>query len=103
MKGSLYLRINNIPRAFKNFAEALAIDPKNQDAILAIGSILQENNQNDNALIKYRIAMYYNQNSSKVWNNIGFKYNLRNGLLWQIKFCSSHKLFEKSIVFRSDG
>ncbi len=40
-------------------------------SILAAGSIIQDHNDMDVALIKYRIAAVMTPNSAQLWNNIG--------------------------------
>ena len=38
---------------------------------MALGSIIQDNQDHDAALLKYRIAAIHNPDSSEMWNNIG--------------------------------
>jgi Bardet-Biedl syndrome 4 protein len=39
--------------------------------ILAAGSIIQDHNDMDVALVKYRVAAVQTPNTSQLWNNIG--------------------------------
>ena len=39
--------------------------------MLAIGSIIQDKQEHDAALLKYRVAAIHNPDSSEMWNNIG--------------------------------
>ena len=50
---------------------SLTYDPKNAKTILAAGSIIQDNQDMDVALVKYRVAATQTPNSSQLWNNIG--------------------------------
>lgn len=69
--GLLYLRVNENHKAFDCLGNALAYDPTNAKGILAAGSIIQDHNDMDVALIKYRIAAVVTPNSPQLWNNIG--------------------------------
>lgn len=69
--GLLYLRRGQNYRAFDFLGNSLTHDPKNPKSILAAGSIIQDHNDMDVALIKYRIAAVSTPNSAQLWNNIG--------------------------------
>jgi len=69
--GLLYLRLGENYRAFDFLGNSLTHDPKNAKTILAAGSIIQDHNDMDAALIKYRIAAVHTPNSAQLWNNIG--------------------------------
>jgi Bardet-Biedl syndrome 4 protein len=69
--GLLYLKLGNNAKAFEYLGNALTFDPKNAKAILAAGSIIQDNQDMDVALIKYRIAAVQTPNSAQLWNNVG--------------------------------
>lgn len=69
--GLLYLRLGQNYRAFDFLGNSLTHDPKNPKSILAAGSIIQDHNDMDVALIKYRIAAVATPNSAQLWNNIG--------------------------------
>jgi len=69
--GLLYMKIGDNTKAFEYLGNALTYDPKNQRAILAAGSIIQDNGDVDVALSKYRLAIIENPNSAQLWNNIG--------------------------------
>jgi Bardet-Biedl syndrome 4 protein len=69
--GLMYLSRGNKSRALEYFGSALSLDKKNSEALIASGCILQEGNEHDAALIKYRIIAAQHSNSSKLWNNIG--------------------------------
>lgn len=69
--GLLYLRLGQNYRAFDFLGNSLTHDPKNAKSILAAGSIIQDHNDMDVALVKYRIAAVTTPNSAQLWNNIG--------------------------------
>ncbi len=69
--GLLYLRLGENYRAFDFLGNSLTHDAKNPKSILAAGSIIQDHNDMDVALVKYRIAAVATPNSAQLWNNIG--------------------------------
>jgi len=69
--GLLFLKLGNNTKAFEYLGNSLTYDPKNAKTILAAGSIIQDNQDMDVALIKYRIAAVQTPNSAQLWNNIG--------------------------------
>ena len=69
--GLLFLRLGQNYRAFDYLGSALVQDPRNPKSILAAGSIIQDHNDMDVALVKYRIAACQTPNSAQLWNNIG--------------------------------
>ena len=52
--GLLYLRLGDNSRAFDFLGNSLTHDPRNAKTILAAGSIIQDHNDMDVALIKAR-------------------------------------------------
>jgi len=69
--GLVYLRLGENQKAFEHLGNSLAHDPLDPKTILAAGSILQDNQDMDVALMKYRIAAVKTPNSAQLWNNIG--------------------------------
>lgn len=69
--GLLFLKLGNNTKAFEYLGNSLTYDPKNPKTILAAGSIIQDNQDMDVALVKYRIAAVHTPNSAQLWNNIG--------------------------------
>ena len=69
--GLLYLRLGHNLRAFDFLQTSLTHDPKNPKSILAAGSIIQDHQDMDVALMKYRVAAVQMPNSAQLWNNIG--------------------------------
>lgn len=69
--GLLYLRIGENFKAFDFLGNSLSHDPTNPKTILAAGSVMQDHNEMDVALSKYRVAAIKTPNSAQLWNNIG--------------------------------
>ena len=72
--GLLHLKLGNNAKAFEFLGNSLTYDPKNAKTILAAGSIIQDNQDMDVALVKYRVAATQTPNSSQLWNNIGMRF-----------------------------
>ena len=86
--GLLYLKTNDHFNAFTTLGSSLSLDPTNPTTILAAGSIIQNNQDIDVALVKYRVAALKSPNSSRLWNNIG------------MCFYSKRKFIEATCSFR---
>ena len=69
--GLLFLRMNETFKAFKKLGAALALDPTSDKGNLASGSIIQDHQDYDVALHRYRRAAAQTPNSAHLWNNIG--------------------------------
>ena len=69
--GLLYKRMGNDTKAFEFFGNSLTYDPKNVRSLLAAASIIQENQDIDVALSKYRTAIHQCRHCAELWNNIG--------------------------------
>ncbi|GAB5367818.1 hypothetical protein AAMO2058_001264100 [Amorphochlora amoebiformis] len=69
--GLLFLRMGENYQAFTKLRAALLLDPENVKSILAAGSIIQDHNDMDIALQRYRVAAVKTPNSAQLWNNIG--------------------------------
>jgi len=69
--GLLYLRLGENYRAFDFLGNSLTYDPCNPKTILAAGSIIQDHDDMDVALVKYRVAATKTPNSPQLWSNIG--------------------------------
>lgn len=69
--GLQFLKLGNNAKAFEFLGNSLTYDPKNAKTILAAGSIIQDNQDMDVALVKYRVAATQIPNSAQLWNNIG--------------------------------
>jgi Bardet-Biedl syndrome 4 protein len=69
--GLLYLRVGETTRAFEYLRSSLDLDPRNPKTILAAGSIIQDHNDTDMALLKYRVAAVQTPYNAQLWSNIG--------------------------------
>ena len=58
-------------RAFEYLGNSLTHDPKDPKTILAAGSIIQDHDDVDVALIKYRVSATQTPDSPQLWNNVG--------------------------------
>lgn len=68
--GLLYLKLGDNVKAFQYLGNSLTYNPYDIKAILGISSLLQDNDDVDVALMKYRIGIHLNPISSELWNNI---------------------------------
>ncbi|CAL7949917.1 unnamed protein product [Xylocopa violacea] len=69
--GLLYLKIGDIQRAFQQFGTALAHSPNCSKAILPIAYVIQNHQEYDVALSKYKVAAQSIPESYALWNNVG--------------------------------
>lgn len=69
--GLLYLKLGDNSKAFEYLGNSLTYDPINSKTIIAAGSIIQDNQDMDVALVKYRVAALQTPHSAQLWNNIG--------------------------------
>jgi Bardet-Biedl syndrome 4 protein len=68
--GLMYLRIGENFKAFDYLGNSLTLDPRDPKTILAAGSIIQDHQDFDVALSKYRVAAVQTPNSAQLWNNV---------------------------------
>ena len=69
--GLVYLRLGENQKAFEYLGNSLSHDPRDPRTILAAGSIIQDNQDMDVALVKYRVAAVLTPSSAQLWNNVG--------------------------------
>ncbi|XP_012150183.1 Bardet-Biedl syndrome 4 isoform X1 [Megachile rotundata] len=69
--GLLYLKIGDVQQAFQQFGTALAHSPNCTKAILPIAYIIQNHQEYDVALSKYKLAAQSIPESYGLWNNVG--------------------------------
>ncbi|XP_043582982.1 Bardet-Biedl syndrome 4 protein homolog isoform X1 [Bombus pyrosoma] len=69
--GLLYLKIGDVQRAFQQFGTAIAHSPNCTRAILPIAFIIQNHQEYDVALSKYKLAAQSIPESYALWNNVG--------------------------------
>ncbi len=67
----MYLEAGESYQAFQYLGSALSIDQKNSKSMLAVASIIQDRQEYDAAMTKYRVVSQTNPNSAQLWNNIG--------------------------------
>lgn len=72
--GLVHLQLGHASKAFELFGNALTYDARDTKAILAAGSIMQECEDYDVALVKYRVPAVRTPESAEAWNNIGMCY-----------------------------
>ena len=68
---NLFFQRGEFQRAFEHLGNALTYDPVNPKAILAAGNMMQQHDDYDVALMKYRVAAQETPESAPLWNNIG--------------------------------
>lgn len=69
--GLLHLQQGSSALAFESLGTSMTVNPRDSDTILAAGSMIQENEDYDVALIKYRVAAVATPTNPQLWNNIG--------------------------------
>ncbi|XP_016767910.1 Bardet-Biedl syndrome 4 protein homolog isoform X1 [Apis mellifera] len=69
--GLLYLKIGDVQRAFQQFGTAIAHSPNYAKAILPVAYIIQNHQEYDVALSKYKQAAQSIPESYVLWNNVG--------------------------------
>jgi Bardet-Biedl syndrome 4 protein len=67
----LHLRLGEAAPAYEKLKASLRLDPRDARTIVAVGSVLQDHNDPDQALLKYRAAALATPNSAQLWNNVG--------------------------------
>ena len=65
------LKMNQKPVALHAFGQSFALDQKNTNVLIGLGSIFQDFNDHGAALKKYSNCNFHNPNSAELWNNIG--------------------------------
>lgn len=56
---------------FQNLAHSAALESKDNESVIALGSIMQDRGDFDGALLKYKVIVQNNENSPQIWSNIG--------------------------------
>jgi Bardet-Biedl syndrome 4 protein len=90
--GLLYLRLGENFRAFDYLGNSLTHDPTSAKTILAAGSIIQNHNDMDVALHKYRVAAVQDPHCAQLWNNVGMCFFGKRRLVAAIS-CLKHALY----------
>ncbi|PIC38913.1 hypothetical protein B9Z55_010773 [Caenorhabditis nigoni] len=84
------LRMGKEKEGFEQLGNCLAYDPSNSQAILTLGSVMQQHYDHDVALNKYRVAADACDYNGCLWNNIGI------GLLARNKSAAAHSALKKA-------
>jgi Bardet-Biedl syndrome 4 protein len=84
--GIMYLKINEVDRAYEKLHEATVIEPRHASSLLALGAILQTRNESEAALNTYKNIPNLQNESFELWNNIGMCFYRKNKLIAVILF-----------------
>lgn len=84
--GIMYLKINEVDRAYEKLQEALASETKHTNCILAVGAIQQTRNDIDLALNTYKNMPNIQNEGFEIWSNIGLCFYRKNKLIAVILF-----------------
>ncbi|CRL00187.1 CLUMA_CG013461, isoform A [Clunio marinus] len=79
--GILYLKVNEVDRAYGKLEEAISIDDKHAESLLAFGAIMQTKNDGEAALNVYKKIPNLQDESFEIWNNIGMCFYRKNKLI----------------------
>ncbi len=79
--GIMYLKINEVDRAFEKLQEAIALNEKHTASLLALGAILQSKSEIEGALGKYRKIPDIQDEGCETWANIGMCFFKKNKLI----------------------
>lgn len=77
----MYLKINEVDRAYDKFTEATVVEPKHTSSLLALGAIMQTKNESEAALNTYRNIRNIQDEGFELWNNIGMCFYRKNKLI----------------------
>lgn len=77
-KAKAYLDNKQIKQAFQTSIRALQMDPAKWEAYLGLGTILQQMNKNDAALVCLQRASHLNSDSAEIYNRLGNLLRLSN-------------------------
>lgn len=81
----MYLKINEVDRAFEKLQEAISIEAKYTNCLLALGAIHQSRNDIDLALNAYKNMPNLQDEGFELWSNIGLCFYRKNKLIAVIK------------------
>lgn len=86
--GIMYLKINEVDRAYDKLQEAVAVNPRHTNSLLALGAITQTKNESEAALNVYKNIANLQDEGFELWNNIGMCFYRKNKLIAVISHCS---------------
>lgn len=93
--GIMYLKINEVDRAYEKLQEAIVIEPRHKSSLLALGAIMQTKNESEAALNVYKNISNIQDEGFELWNNIGMCFYRKNKLIAVISSYSGirHQVF----------
>lgn len=98
--GIMYLKINEVDRAYDKLQEAIALNPRHTNSLLALGAIVQTKNESEAALNIYRNISAIQDEGFELWNNVGMCFYRKNKLIAVISsYNDSHSI--RRFTFRS--
>lgn len=86
--GVMYLKINEVDRAYEKLQEAASTDEKQTSCLLAIGAIQQTRNDIVSALNTYKNVQNIENEGFEIWSNIGLCFYRKNKLIAVLEFCN---------------
>jgi Bardet-Biedl syndrome 4 protein len=79
--GILYLKLNEVDRAYEKLQEAIALEVNHTTCLLALGAIQQTRIEIDLALNTYKNIRNIQDEGFEVWSNIGLCFYRKNKLI----------------------
>ena len=70
--GDLFMKMNNVDEAEKNYLEAVEINPEYSDAYVSLGIVYQSLKETEKAVKMFDEALDIDPNNYKALNNKGF-------------------------------
>lgn len=77
----LYLKVNEVDRAYEKLQEALAVQTSHTNCLLAMGAIHQTRNDIDLALNAYKNVPKIQDEGFEIWSNVGLCFYRKNKLI----------------------
>ncbi|ETO11294.1 hypothetical protein RFI_26086 [Reticulomyxa filosa] len=91
--GLLYLRCGNYFDGFNFLGSSLSLHPTDNKTLLAAAAVIQNHQDMDAALTKYRICATTNPFCAELWSNIGMCFHSKN------KYLESVATLKKALYF----
>jgi Bardet-Biedl syndrome 4 protein len=79
--GIMYLKINEVDRAYEKLQDAIRIDGRHTNSLLAVGAIQQTRHDIDSALNAYKNIRGIQDEGFEIWSNIGLCFYRKNKLI----------------------
>lgn len=77
----MYLKVNEVDRAYDKLQEAIAIEPCHTNSLLALGAIVQTKSESEAALNIYKNINAIQDEGFELWNNVGMCFYRKNKLI----------------------